>query len=38
MTGYRLRSIALRYGAPFALGVALLGAWQAVVTGHPFSQ
>jgi len=34
VTGYRLRSVALRYGAPFAVGVALLCAWQALVTAY----
>jgi NitT/TauT family transport system permease protein len=34
VTGFRFRSLALRYGAPFAVGVALLFAWQAVVTAY----
>ena len=34
MSGDRLPSFALRYGAPFAVGIALLCAWQAVVTAY----
>ena len=34
MTGDRLQSVALRYGAPLAVGIALLCAWQAVVTAY----
>jgi NitT/TauT family transport system permease protein len=34
VTGFRVGSLALRYGAPFVVGVALLFAWQAVVTAY----
>ena len=34
MTGTRFRSFVLRYGAPFVVGVALLFAWQVVVTAY----
>ncbi|HEX8013111.1 MAG TPA: ABC transporter permease [Casimicrobiaceae bacterium] len=34
MTGDALSSRALSYGAPFAVGVALLAAWQAIVVAY----
>jgi NitT/TauT family transport system permease protein len=34
MMSARVQGLALRYGAPFAVGIALLSAWQIVVTAY----